>query len=76
MKKKKNNSAFHRNMEIMTNLRIASMQKLDSYEFLRLLRDPSTGFYVVFNNYSLNSLYSKDYHFARRFFEKQANKLD
>ncbi len=73
---KNKKSAFQINRKVMTDLRIASMEIMDSYLYLRLLKDPITGNYVVFNNYSLNSMYSKDYRVARQFFEKQANKLD
>lgn len=77
MKKQKNKKpVFHLNREVMTKHRIESMEVIDSYEFLRLLFDHTTGHYIVFNNYSLNSLYSKNYDTARQFFEKQANKLD
>ncbi len=69
-------SAFQANREIMTKRRIASMKVIDSYEFLKLLFDHATGNYIVFNNYSLNSLYSNNYRTARQFFERQVNNLD
>ena len=68
-------SALQTSREFITKRVIASMKVIDSCEFLKLLYDRPTGNYIVFNNYGLNSLYSKDYRVARRFFEKQANNL-
>lgn len=76
MKRFKKQNSFAGNLETMTKNKIASMELLDSYEFLKLLRDVSTGFYIVYNNYSMNSMYSSNYNTARNFFEKQTNKLD
>jgi len=61
--------------QTMTKNKMASLKILDSFEFLKLLKDNS-GIYYVFNNYSLNTAKSSNYYIARQFFEKQANKLD
>ena len=73
MKKKTN--TFQVNSRTMTKQKINSMKVLDSYEYLRLLKDASRTFYV-FNHYSLNTIQFSDYYSARQFFEKHANKLD
>lgn len=64
--KKKHQGAFHKNLEQMTNKRILEMQILDSEKHIRLLQDPDTGFYVVFNGRYNSSHYAKSYQAAER----------
>lgn len=68
--------AFHKNMESMTLRRIESMRKMDSYDRFRLLQDHTTGFYVVFNNFTLSSHYSWRFNDANSFFDQCIEKLD
>ncbi len=79
MKKRKKTlqkSAFHKNMESMTNKRIKSMRVIDSCDRFRLLQDHTTGFYVVFNNYTLDTHYSWKINDANSHFDKCISMLD
>ena len=73
---KNKKSAFQKNMEIMTRKRIESMEVLDSYDRFRLLRDHTTGNYVAFNNFTLDSHYSRWYNDASSRFDKWIGMLD
>ena len=65
---KKQQGAFQKNLEIITNKRIESMSILDSEKHIRLLQDFETGFYVVFNGRLNQSFYAKSYQMAEKRF--------
>ena len=74
--KKRFKGAFHKNLEIITKKRIDSMIILDSDQknhTIRLLQDPSTGFYVVFCGKYNNSCYCKSYHQAEKQYKNWVN---
>ena len=66
---KKQQGAFHKNLEIITKRRIESMPILDSEKHIRFLQDPSTGFYIVFDGRFNQSYYAKSYQAAEAKFK-------
>jgi len=73
MKKRKNKSAFHKNLKSITLKQIESMQMLDSEDHFRLLKDSKTGMYVVFNGLVNQTHYSSSFKDAQRFFNRLIN---
>ncbi len=67
-RKKKQQGAFHKNLEIMTQARIESMPILDSEKHIQFLQDPESGFYVVFNGRFNQTHYAKSYQMAEKHF--------
>ncbi len=67
-KTKKQQGAFHKNLEIMTNNRILAMRVLDSEKYIRLLQDHETGFFIVFNGRYNASHYTNNYRTAKQYF--------
>lgn len=65
---KKNQGAFHRNLEKATKESIDAMSILDSEKHIRFLQDHETGFYVVFNGRFNQTHYSTSYQGAEKFF--------
>jgi len=66
--KRKQQGAFHKNLETMTLRRIDSMSILDSEKHIRFLQDIETGFYVVFCGAYNQVFYSASYQKAEGFF--------
>lgn len=65
---KKRQGAFYKNLKSMTKSRIERMPILDSEKFIRLLQDPLTGFYIVFNGRFNQTHYAKSFQMAERKF--------
>ena len=70
-KNKKGN--FHQYLKTMTNYRLMNSIILDSdskNKGTRLLQDPETGLYLVFNGKYNQTYYTKSYQAAERYFLK------
>lgn len=76
MKKRKNKSAFHKNLKSITLKQIESMQLLDSEDHFRLLKDSKTGMYVVFNGLVNQTHYSFSFTEAQQFFNRLINTIN
>lgn len=69
-RKKKQQGAFHKNLEIMTKKRIESLPILDSDKHIRLLDDTeATGCYIVFNGRFNRPHYARSYQAAEKHFQ-------
>lgn len=69
-KKRTPKSAFHKNLEKATKQSIDAMLLLDSEKHVRLLQDPATGLYVVFQGRINQVYYCPVYADAERYFKK------
>ena len=74
MKKRKNKSAFQQNLKSVTNLfRTNSLEELDSENYYKLLKDNTTGFYIVFDSSTCQLHYSSSYRKSLNFFNRLIN---
>jgi len=58
------------NMSRMTSRRIYAMKVIDTFEFFKLLFEPKTGHYFVYNNYTTASYFSRSFNAASSFFDR------
>ena len=68
---KNKESAFHKNMEIMTKKSIASMEIIKSEGDIKLLKDTDIGFYVILNEKLNATHYIKSNKQAEKFYRNQ-----
>ncbi len=72
-KQHKIKTAFHKNLERITMEKINQMVVIDSEDQIRFLKDPKTGFYVVFNPLVNQIHYSSTFKDAQQFFNRLIN---
>jgi translation initiation factor IF-3 len=69
--KKKQQGAFHKNLETMTYNKIMQMQILESEQKIRFLFDGrNSKFYVIFDGRTNQSYYAKSHAQAQRFYNR------
>ncbi len=54
----------------MTPCRVRAMQVIDDFEFFKLLFEPKTGYYFVYNNYTTASYFTRSFNTASSFFDR------
>ncbi len=73
---KKKTRTLPSKMNPMTPNRLITMKVIDTYEFFKLLFEPSTGCYFVYNNYTTASHYSRSFNTASSLFDRAIGLLD